>query len=197
MRLVAELERLRAELRMAQVKVLDLEAKVDTDPLLGLLNRRGFDRELKRSLAYVKRYGAPAALVFFDLDSFKPVNDRYGHAAGDSVLKAVGETLVRQVRASDVVARLGGDEFGVLLWNLSERDAAKKAEALAAAIAQAIVPWAGVALSVGATAGLAMLRPDDAPAAVLARADAAMYEQKAQRAGGLDGAGNATQPFRR
>ena len=116
MRLAAEVDRLQAELTAARVKVTELEARADVDPLLDILNRRGFERELRRSLAYVRRYGTAAALVYLDLDQFKPINDRYGHAAGDRVLKAVVETLQRSVRESDVVGRLGGDEFGVLLW---------------------------------------------------------------------------------
>ncbi len=117
-RLAAEVERLAAQLEQSRARIVDLEAKVDIDPLTDLLNRRGFERELKRSVAYVKRYGTSAALLFLDLDGFKPVNDRHGHAAGDAVLKAVAAALVRHVRASDVVARLGGDEFVVLLWNV-------------------------------------------------------------------------------
>ena len=118
MRLAAEVERLAAELERSRARIVDLEAKVDIDPLTDLLNRRGFERELKRSVAYVKRYGVSAALIFLDLDSFKPVNDRHGHAAGDAMLKAVAAAIVAEVRASDVVARIGGDEFAVLLWNV-------------------------------------------------------------------------------
>src|SRR5580692_10506765 len=111
MRLAAEVDALAAQLQDSRARILDLEARVDVDPLTDVLNRRGFERELRRSLAYVKRYGAAAALVYLDLDGFKPVNDRHGHGAGDVMLKAVAATLIRNVRASDVVARFGGDEF--------------------------------------------------------------------------------------
>ncbi len=87
---------------------------------------------LNRSLAYVKRYGATAALVYLDLDEFKPINDRHG--AGDAVLKAIAAALSRDARASDVVARIGGDEFVVLLWNVTEAAAEAKAAALEAAV---------------------------------------------------------------
>ncbi len=79
--------------------------------------------------AYVKRYGTSAALIYLDLDGFKRINDRHGHAAGDAVLKAVAMVLDRHVRASDLVARLGGDEFALLLWNCAEADAHAKAQA--------------------------------------------------------------------
>jgi len=181
MRLAAEVDRLQAELAAAHAKVTELEAKADVDALLDILNRRGFERELRRSLAYVRRYGTAAALVYLDLDQFKPVNDRYGHAAGDRVLKAIAATLQRSVRESDVVARLGGDEFGVLLWNLNEAQAGEKAEQLETAIAATIAAYGGVRLSVGASAGIAMLGPADAPGEVIGRADLAMYARKRVR----------------
>jgi len=119
-RLAAEVERLAAELEASRARIAELETRIDVDPLTEALNRRGFERKLKRSLAYVKRYGATAAAIYLDLDEFKPINDRYGHAAGDAVLKAIAATLARNVRASDVVARIGGDEFVVLFWNVTE-----------------------------------------------------------------------------
>ena len=181
MRLAAEVERLERELIAARTQITALAARADVDPLTDLLNRHGFERELKRSLAYVKRYGTSAALLYVDLDDFKSVNDRYGHAAGDAVLKAVAMVLTRHVRASDLVARLGGDEFAVLLWNLSEANAQSKARTLEQAIARTTAPHAGLTLSVGASAGAAPLLPLDQAAEVLERADRAMYARKAAR----------------
>ncbi len=181
LRLAAEVARLNAELEASRAHISELEARVDVDPLTETLNRRGFERELKRSLAYVKRYRVSAALVYLDLDQFKPVNDRYGHAAGDAVLKAVAATFVRHVRASDVVARIGGDEFVVLLWTVDAAAAASNAAALDAAIDAAPVRWKSSTLAVGASAGVALLAPLDTPAAVLARTDAAMYARKSAR----------------
>jgi diguanylate cyclase (GGDEF)-like protein len=180
-RLAVEVERLAAELELSRARIAELEARVDVDPLTETLNRRGFERELKRSLAYVKRYAVSAALVYIDLDEFKPVNDRHGHAAGDAVLKAIAAVLTRHVRASDVVARIGGDEFVALLWNVGGRDAATKAAELEAAVYATPVRWRGSTLVVGASAGVALIGPLDTPAAVLARGDAAMYARKAER----------------
>jgi diguanylate cyclase (GGDEF)-like protein len=180
-RLAAEVDALAAQLAASRARISELEARVDIDPLTDILNRRGFERELKRSLAYVKRYGASVALVYLDLDGFKPVNDRHGHSAGDAVLKAVAAALSRNVRASDVVARLGGDEFAVLLWNVNAPDAAAKAVALEAAVYATPVRWDNATLVVGASAGLALLGALDSPAEMLARADAAMYARKAAR----------------
>jgi diguanylate cyclase (GGDEF)-like protein len=181
MRLAAEVDKLAAALAASRAHIADLEARVDVDPLTDVLNRRGFERELARSLAYVKRYGTSAALVYLDLDGFKPVNDRHGHAAGDAVLKAIAAALLRQVRASDVVARIGGDEFAVLLWNLGETEAAAKAAALEAAVYATPVPWGASTFVVAASAGVTVLWPLDTAAAALARADLAMYARKAER----------------
>jgi diguanylate cyclase (GGDEF)-like protein len=183
MQLVAEVERLQQELVAARARMAELEARANVDPLTEILNRRGFERELKRSLAYVKRYGVSAALVYLDLDGFKAVNDSHGHAAGDAVLKAVAMVLGRQVRASDVVARLGGDEFGVLLWNLSEADAREKALALEAAVGRTTAHHAGGTISVGVSAGVAVILPLDEPGELLERADRAMYARKVVRIG--------------
>ena len=190
MRLAAEVDALAAELEASRARISDLEARVDIDPLTDVLNRRGFERELKRSLAYIKRYGTSAALVYVDLDGFKPVNDRHGHAAGDAVLRAIAAVLTRSVRASDVVARVGGDEFAVLLWNVTAAAASAKAAALEAAVYATPVHWVSSTLVVGASVGVALLGPLDTPAAVLERADAAMYARKGER----NGFAHATSP---
>src|SRR5580692_12491908 len=167
MRLAAEVDALAAQLQDSRARILDLEARVDVDPLTDVLNRRGFERELRRSLAYVKRYGTSAALIYIDLDGFKPVNDRHGHGAGDAMLKAVAAALVRNVRASDVVARLGGDEFVILLWNVSAPIAETKARALEAAVYGTSVRWGNSTLVVGASAGVVLLGALDSPSEAL------------------------------
>ena len=182
-RLAEEVRRLELELAAARATMAALEARAEIDPLTDLVNRRGLERELKRALAYLKRYGTSAVLLYLDLDDFKSINDRHGHAAGDAVLKAIAVVLVRQVRACDLVARLGGDEFIVLLWNLDEADGEAKARALEAAIARTTATHGQAMLSVGASAGAAMLLPLDTPASALERADRAMYTRKAGRRG--------------
>jgi diguanylate cyclase (GGDEF)-like protein len=181
--LLGEVQRLAAELAAARARVAALEATADIDPVTGIFSRRGFERELKRALAYVRRYDTRAALVYLDLDGFKPVNDRHGHAAGDAVLRAVAALLTQSVRASDIVGRLGGDEFGAILWNLGEADATAKAWGLEAAIAEMDVAWEGQTLAVGASIGFAMLGHASDTADALARADRAMYARKAARKG--------------
>jgi diguanylate cyclase (GGDEF)-like protein len=177
----ATIRRLRAELAAAKAQIAELQASAETDFLLDILNRRGFERELSRSIAYIKRYHASGALVMLDVDRLKPINDTYGHAAGDAVLKAIVKTVTGQVRASDVVGRLGGDEFAVLLWNLSATDAKAKAAALEQSIDRLSFDFRGRSISVGASAGVAILGPHSDASRALEEADSAMYVRKAQR----------------
>lgn len=172
---------LRNKLKEAERRVAELEAAADTDFLLEIPNRRGFERELARAIAYMKRYRASGALIVLDVDRLKPINDSFGHAAGDEVLKAIAATLTRQVRASDVVGRLGGDEFALLLWNLSETDAKAKAAAFEQAIDESSFTFRGQRVTAGASAGVALLGAQSDPGRALEEADAAMYVRKAHR----------------
>lgn len=175
------IRRLKAELVAAGKRIAELQASVETDFLLEILNRRGFERELGRSIAFIKRYHARGALIVLDVDRLKPINDAFGHAAGDEVLKAIAAALTSHVRASDVVGRLGGDEFAVLLWNLSEADARAKAVALEQAIDALDFNFEGRSARTGASAGVAVLDPHSDTRRALEAADSAMYARKAQR----------------
>lgn len=177
----AVIRRLKGQLAAALARIDELEASAETDFLLGICNRRGFMRELDRSVAYIRRYAASGALIMLDVDRLKPINDAYGHAAGDEVLKAVAATLSHQIRASDVMGRLGGDEFALLLWNMSETDATAKAAALEDAIDQLTFRFRGHAVTTGVSAGVAILTPHAEASRVLEAADSAMYVRKAQR----------------
>jgi diguanylate cyclase (GGDEF)-like protein len=179
----AEIEQLKGELASARARIADLEVRADIDPLLDIFNRRGFERELQRSLSYIERYGTDAVLIYVDLDGFKAVNDAHGHAAGDALLKAVAGELTAHVRASDVVARLGGDEFGVLMWNVGAPQAATRAQDIEQRIARLSLVQGGARLNVGASAGVAALRADLTAAAVIDAADRAMYARKKERRG--------------
>lgn len=174
-------QRLRRELAKALAEVEALKASSETDFLLDILNRRGFERELARSIAFIKRYEASGALLVLDVDRLKPINDAFGHAAGDQVLKAVVKTLLAQVRASDVIGRLGGDEFALLLWNLSETDARAKAAALEQAIDALAFEFDGHSANAGASVGVALLDGHSDMRIALEQADSAMYVRKAQR----------------
>ena len=177
----ATIRGLRTKLKEAQRRVAELEAAADTDFLLEIPNRRGFERELARAIAYMKRYRASGALIVLDVDRLKPINDSFGHRAGDEVLKAIAATLTRQVRASDVVGRLGGDEFALLLWNLSETDAKAKAAAFEQAVDELSFVFRDQQVTAGASAGVALLGAQSDAGRALEEADAAMYVRKAHR----------------
>jgi diguanylate cyclase (GGDEF)-like protein/PAS domain S-box-containing protein len=156
-----------------------LEWSASHDPLTGLANRAALDKRVAAMFAALPR-SRPAALVVFDLDRFKPVNDRHGHAAGDAMLRAVAAAAAARVRAGDLLVRLGGDEFAVVLERCPQDVAMRVADDLRAAVTAVQLPWAGERLSVGASAGVAMLDDGVADAdAWLAAADRACYEAKA------------------
>jgi diguanylate cyclase (GGDEF)-like protein len=179
--LVAEVERLRREIAVARARIGELEARADIDPLLDILNRRGFERELKRALAYVKRYGTQASLMFIDLDGFKAVNDRHGHGTGDALLKALSRQLIARVRASDIVGRLGGDEFGIVVWRVDESQVSIKARELETLIGTVSVMHGQAQVQVGASIGTAPLLPAATSAEVIDAADRSMYARKEER----------------
>lgn len=182
---LATIRRLKAQLKAALAEIDRLRASADTDYLLGVFNRRGFTREFNRALAYIARYNVTGALIVLDVDRLKPVNDSYGHAAGDAVLKAVTEALLQHVRASDLIGRLGGDEFALLLWNLTETDAAAKAAALEAAIDGLSLRFGEHDIATGVSAGVAMLTATSTAEIAFAAADRAMYARKAERRAAL------------
>ncbi|MDE2275671.1 MAG: PAS domain-containing protein [Burkholderiales bacterium] len=146
------------------------------DPLTGLLNRAGFEQ----AVGLMRRSEATLALLYIDLDHFKPVNDRHGHPAGDALLRAFGERLSRLVRPTDAVARLGGDEFAVALPGMQQ---AAQAQAVAAKVlAAAVRPFAvgPLQLQIGASVGVAFgADPAQDWHELVARADAALLQAKA------------------
>ena len=177
----AEIRRLKSELKQALSRIEELKASANTDFLLEIPNRRGFERLLNRAISYIQRYRAGGALIVLDVDRLKPINDTFGHAAGDQVLKAIVAALSRQIRSSDVIGRLGGDEFALLLWNLTETDAHAKAASLEQAIDDLSFVFDGKTVTTGASAGVAVLGPHSEAGRSLEEADCAMYVRKAQR----------------
>jgi len=155
------------------------------DPLTGLLNRQAFHDRLDQELDYARRYGQQRALLFVDLDRFKAVNDRFGHAAGDAVLRAVAERLQAVLRKTDVIGRLGGDEFTILLTNPGDpRPEGAAARILSALLNPIPLPEAQIDF-ISPSIGVGRFPQDGGDAAALLRhADQAMYRAK-QKGGGL------------
>ena len=149
----------------------------DLDALTGLHNRRYFHETLAREVSRAHRYGRKLALVVFDLDDFKAINDRIGHLSGDAVLAETADRVRDVVRSADVACRVGGDEFAVILPESSTGDADQLYHRLLGAISTHPIGQAG-RLSV--SAGIAELRDDDDPTIFFERADEALYRAKEQ-----------------
>ena len=156
----------------------ELAALARTDPLTGLLNRRGLTEALDRETARARRAGGTVALVLLDLDRFKQLNDTHGHPAGDAALVTVAAVLRGGLRAGDVAGRWGGDEFGIVFVDLPEEVAYDVVDRLRANLTHPSRGWRGRRVSF--SAGVAALSGEAAVAAdLMAKADAALYEAKA------------------
>jgi diguanylate cyclase (GGDEF)-like protein len=149
-----------------------LEKLASQDPLTGLLNHREFHEAVERELGRADRYGSRFSVLLLDLDSFKQVNDRHGHAVGDDVLREAAARLGGVFRTSDLVCRIGGDEFGVILPETGAAEASSMGQR-----AQAAVDGLGKEVSV--SVGVAEW-PEDGPTKdlMLIRADSDLYEAK-------------------
>ncbi|MEA2523644.1 MAG: hypothetical protein QOF73_871 [Thermomicrobiales bacterium] len=167
-------------LRESQRTTRSLTQQVDCDPLTGLMNHRKVHQRLDRELGNGRDAGKPVAVALLDVDNFKAINDRFGHQAGDRVLRTLATVLRRTCRGTDVAARYAGDEFVLVLPGLDQPDAHKVGRRLLAEIARQrdlLTPQTDVAVSV--SIGLAVTRLCDKPSReMIAIADAAMYEAK-------------------
>lgn len=177
--MISEIDSLRLDVEQLKLSLAEAEASADHDALAPVYNRRAFIREAQRILAMVKRHEIEASMIYFDLNNFKAINDAHGHPAGDEVIRTVGELLIRQTRETDIVGRIGGDEFAVVLTHLGSEAAAIKAETLAATICTERILHKGAPLYVSAAYGIAHLGLTDTAERALARADEAMYADKA------------------
>lgn len=170
-RQIADLER----------RIAELERLCDTDELTELSNRRGLATFLERALGRCVRYGHSGVALWFDLDDFKRLNDRYGHAAGDAAIIEVSRRIGAHLRPSDCGARIGGDEFVVVCEPVSVAACAAIADRFQAAIEAEPVSLGHISVPVSVSVGWAMFDGTASVASVLDDADRAMYRVKAGR----------------
>ena len=154
-----------------------LEVMARTDKLTGLVNRQHFDLLFENAMRNTERRREPMSLIVFDIDYFKPVNDRFGHLEGDRLLLAVAETARGSVREADIISRWGGDEFIILLMDCDESHAAQIAESLRNRVAETVqLPESDKGVTI--SAGVAQYRHGDSYESLLDRADQRLYAAK-------------------
>ena len=164
--LLTEVDDLRGEVSRLKARLAEVEELADRDPLIR---------------TFAQRYGSPASLVYFDLDDFRNVNERFGHAAGDAALQAVAQRLAGSVRESDIVGRMGGDEFAVILVQADLATAEVKAKTLANTIESGPIRFGDWSAPLHVAYGVVEISADLEPEALLAMADAAMFARKRER----------------
>ena len=156
----------------------DAELLAASDSLTGAMSRRAILPLIEKSVKRAAKSGIPACVAMIDLDWFKAINDRFGHLAGDKVLRRVVERIRQCLRASDVVGRYGGEEFVLLLQGADQSSSTRLVERVRGAISATDWSDIGPGVKVSVSCGIASVRPTDTVDAVLARADQALYEAK-------------------
>jgi diguanylate cyclase len=176
---------MRARIADLERETQDLHSKLDLekhgarlDPLTGVANRKSFEERFAREIARRAQGGGPAVMLLWDIDSFKVINDSYGHLAGDRVLQSVAGCFTEALRASDFVARIGGEEFAVLLMGLRLAEAVNVANQVRTAVERLRFHFRGTPVRVTASCGITELLEDDASEGAFDRADAALYRAK-------------------
>jgi diguanylate cyclase len=178
-------ERMRARIADLERETLELHSKLASekqdarlDPLTGVANRKSFEERFAQEIARKPRADVPMAMLLWDIDSFKFINDSYGHRAGDRVLQSVAACFMAAVRSGDFVARIGGEEFVVLLNGLKLKDALHIANQVRSAVEALRFHFRGTPVRVTVSCGVTELQDHDAVESAFDRADSALYRAK-------------------
>lgn len=169
---------LQQEIVALKKELAEMKQHAYHDMLTGIANRRLFVNSLEDRVARCSRYGDHCAVLFLDVDNLKAVNDTYGHAVGDALLRRLARILKANIRTSDVVARIGGDEFGLLLDNLNDDQVESKIGLLVEQLTRANIFHEGEEIPLSAAIGYCFVGPQDTTEGLMSRADAAMYRAK-------------------
>lgn len=180
--LLVHILRLRTQVRTRTCELEEAKSRAEvearTDPLTGLPNRRYFLETLMRDVARSERIGMPLSILSLDIDFFKAINDRYGHAAGDEALQSIARTLARQVRSGDIAARIGGEEFALSFINIDIEETRMLAERLRAEIESATIEYGEEFFGITCSIGIATREEGDDVEGLLRKSDLALYEAK-------------------
>jgi diguanylate cyclase len=178
-------ERMRSRIAELERETSELHSRLDSekqgariDPLTGIANRKSFEERFAQEIAQKPRTELSVAMLLWDLDNFKLVNDSYGHRAGDRVLQSVGACFMAAVRGNDFVARIGGEEFVMLLGGTKMEQAMLIANQVRAAVEALRFHFRGAPVRVTVSCGLTELQANDVAGAAFDRADAALYRAK-------------------
>lgn len=171
--------RVRAALRTKAVRDGFIE-QATRDGLTGLYNRREIDAQLSGAVSLAQRHERPLACLMLDIDHFKQINDRFGHAAGDEVLRQVAKRIIAASRTSDVLGRYGGEEFALVLPEAEAQDAVTAGDKLRRVLSETPIDCHGVEVAITASVGVAVWSEPMTPAALYAAADHALYRAKEQ-----------------
>ena len=177
-KLTSKIQRMEDEAESLRMAIRERNELAVKDTLTGVYNRAGFEERMEEEFARSKRSERQLSLIFVDCNEFKIINDTFGHAAGDVVLKKVAEVLKKRARVSDVVGRYGGDEFVILLPETSVDGAVQFAKAAAQKVLEAGFNAGGKPLDVSISCGVTEVKPEDDEKSALERADQAMYQAK-------------------
>ncbi len=179
--LTSRLQELETECQQLRERAQREHMQAVTDGLTGMFNRSAYETRSAQEHARWKRYQTPFALLLWDVDGFKGINDTYGHAAGDNALKLIAGVLKENLRDADFTARYGGDEFIALLSETSPETALVVAEKVRTAIVESKFNHNGAPVAIALSCGIASIQQEDTLDAMFQRADAALY--KAKRSG--------------
>lgn len=176
--LIEKMDDTSLDLQHTKECLAEMESLVDVDLLAPIPNRRAFMRRLNWVISMFDRYGHPSCVIYFDLNSFKQINDTFGHAAGDGVIRHVAEILNKSRRDSDFMARLGGDEFAIIFYNSPKNAAIRRAEEIATMLADAPYHYHAHTIPVTTSFGCYALQAGNTAEDVIHAADQAMYCHK-------------------
>jgi len=175
----SDLETSQSQIHILKNKIRELELVATTDILTGLKNRRGFEEHFSRELDKTRRgKSVGGVLVVIDLDSFKAINDTYGHQVGDDCLKLVAATLQKEIRIMDSASRLGGDEFVILMTDTNQDVLLTRVQNIAWQLNHLVLSWNHIEIPISASVGMKPYNKDDTAEKIFAEADHSMYMNK-------------------